>query len=352
MKTKLRRLYLAAASVLVTSCLVIGGWLYLRSRKPPHNFLVDEAHYYVADPIAGHLHRPHAKFQFPWPEHPKGEITFLTNNLGFREDNDTAIKKAEHTVRILVTGDSHTDGVVYNAESFPNLMEEKLNARPGVPRFEVINGGVGYYTFQNYAGFLRKYLELRPDYFVVTVYLGNDFMEAIQFAIKRGEIAQQSRSIWYRMKLWRAPGPLISQAGNQLVFFEAYPEMKAKALEIARAQMKEIQQTCQQHNIQLVVVLLSTKVDVEEKARHDAASSLRLTEAQLDLNQALKRSLIESLAQDGVSYLDMTDVMKGKNYDLFWNQDYHLNDKGHRLVADALFDQIQAGSAMKQSGRR
>jgi hypothetical protein len=38
----------------------------------------------------------------------------------------------------------------------------------------------------------------------------------------------------------------------------------------------------------------------------------------------------------------MTDDMKGKNYNLFWNQDYHLNDKGHRLVADALFDQIQA----------
>ena len=342
MKRNLRRLFLAAASVLVTLCLVIGGLLYLRSRKPPHNFLVDEAHYYVADTIAGHLHRPSVNFEFAWPEHPKGKIIFRTNNLGFREDNDTAIKKADHTVRILVTGDSHTDGVVYNAESFPNLLEDKLNAHPGALKFEVINGGVGYYTFQNYAGFLRKHLELRPDYFVVAVYLGNDFMEAIQFATQRGEIAQQSRSIWYRIKLWRAPGPLINQAGNQLVYFDFYPEMKAKALEIARAQVKDIQQMCQQHNIQLIVVLLPTKLDVEEKARHDAGSSLRLTDAQLDVNQALKRSLIEVLTQDRVAYLDMTDDMKGKNYNLFWNQDYHLNDKGHRLVADALFDQIQS----------
>jgi hypothetical protein len=30
----------------------------------------------------------------------------------------------------------------------------------------------------------------------------------------------------------------------------------------------------------------------------------------------------------------------GKNYYLFEKQDYHLNGKGHRLVADAVFDQI------------
>jgi hypothetical protein len=124
----------------------------------PHNFLVDEANYYVADATAGHLHRPNVNLEFAWPEHQKGKIIFRTNNLGFREDNDTAIKKADHTVRILVTSDSHTDGVVNNAESFPNLLEDKLNAGSISPGFEVINGGVGYYTFQNYAGFLRKHL--------------------------------------------------------------------------------------------------------------------------------------------------------------------------------------------------
>ncbi|MFS8084781.1 MAG: hypothetical protein ACMG6H_04060 [Acidobacteriota bacterium] len=106
MKRKFRRLFLAAASVVVTSCLAIGGLLFLRSRSSPHNFLVDEANYYVADAIAGHLHRPNANLEFAWPEHPKGKIIFRTNNLGFREDHDTSIKKADGTVRILVTGDS------------------------------------------------------------------------------------------------------------------------------------------------------------------------------------------------------------------------------------------------------
>jgi lysophospholipase L1-like esterase len=239
-----------------------------------------------------------------------------------------------------VTGDSHTDGVVYNAESFPNVLEEKLNAGSSSPRFEVINGGVGYYTFQNYAGFLRRHIDLQPDYFIVTVYLGNDFMEAIQFATKRGLIPAQTRSWWYGLRLWRAPGPMLSQAGNQLVYFDTYPEMKAKSLEIARQEIRDIQDICLQSNIQLLVVLLPTRLDVEEKARRDAANNLRLTDAQMDLNQSLKRTLIDDLGQAHVSYLDLTDYLRGAKSPLFWNQDYHLNDKGHALVADTLFARL------------
>ena len=332
-----RRIVLASSTVVITAFLVLAGLLYLRSRTPPRDFLKDEANYYAADAIAGHLHRPYAHLEFAWNEHYKGKIEFRTNDLGFREDRDTAIEKADNSVRILVAGDSHTDGVVYNAESFPNILEDKLNSGSRSLRFEVINGGVGYYTFQNYAGFLRRHLDLKPDYFVVTVYLGNDFMEAIQLATKRGQIPEQPRPIWYRFRLWRAAGPMLNQAGNQIVYFDTYPEMKTKALEIGHREFKDIKEVCLQHQIQLMVVLLPTKLDVEEKAKHDAAGSLGLSEGQLELNQGLKRTLISVLEQEQVAYLDMTDYMKNQNFQLFWNQDYHLNDKGHRLVAQVLF---------------
>ena len=79
-----------------------------------------------------------------------------------------------------------------------------------------------------------------------------------------------------------------------------------------------------------MVVLVPTKLDVEEKARHDAEVGLRLG------NQALKRSLIIDLEREQ-AYLDLTNHMKNQNYLLFWNRDYHLNDKGHWLFAQALF---------------
>jgi hypothetical protein len=78
---------------------------------------------------------------------------------------------------------------------------------------------------------------------------------------------------------------MLNQAGNQIVYFNAYPEMKAKALEIGRREFKDIKAMCLQHQIQLIALLLPTKLDVEAKAKHDAAGSLRLSEGQLDLNQ-------------------------------------------------------------------
>ena len=337
MTKSLGRILLASSAAIGTSCVLIATLLYWRSHTPPRDFLIDEANYYLADSVAGHLHRPHAMIEFAWSEHPKGRIAFQTNNLGFREDRDTDMRKAGNSVRILVTGDSHTDGVVYNAESFPNLLEEKLNAASASTRFEVINGGVGYYTFQNYAGFLRRHLDLHPDYFIMAVYLGNDFMEGIQFATRRGQIPPQPRSLRYRLKLWRAPAPMLSQAGNQIVYFDTYPGMKEKSLDIARQQISDIQNVCLENNIQLRVVLLPSKLEVEEGAQRDAASSLGVTQVQMDINQALTRSLIDDLSRDRVLYLDLTDYLKDQKDSLFWNQDYHLNNKGHRVVAEAMF---------------
>ncbi len=205
MTKSLGRILLASSAVIFTSGVLTVAALYWRSHKPPRDFLVEEANYYMADELAGHLHRPHAKLEFAWNEHPKGRIVLQTNNFGFREDRDTDFRKPNNSVRILVTGDSHTDGVVNNAESFPNLLEEKLTTSSGSARFEVINGGVGYYAFQNYAGFLRRHLDLHPDYFIVTVYLENDFMEAVQFAIKKGQMPPQGRSFWYRQNSGELP---------------------------------------------------------------------------------------------------------------------------------------------------
>jgi hypothetical protein len=47
-----------------------------------------------------------------WPEHPEGGFRMVVNNKGLRENEDTQIQKADQAFRILVTGDSHIDGVV------------------------------------------------------------------------------------------------------------------------------------------------------------------------------------------------------------------------------------------------
>lgn len=87
------------------------------------HFPSGERGYYTSDSIAGHIDKPFATPLYLWQEHPKGAIRLAVNNLGFREDSDTKRQKDLETYRILVTGDSHMDGVVYNSESFANRKE-------------------------------------------------------------------------------------------------------------------------------------------------------------------------------------------------------------------------------------
>jgi hypothetical protein len=82
-------------------------------------------------------------------------------------------------LRILVTGDSHTDGVCNNSESFTNLLEAELSAAHPGEAIEALNAGKGAYSFYNYLGVLERLLPLRPDVFVVAVYGGNDFVESL-----------------------------------------------------------------------------------------------------------------------------------------------------------------------------
>ena len=117
-----------------------------------------QAAYFQPDSTAIFIHKPNIHLIDNWGT-PEEKISTQrrTNNVGFREDVDI-MEKQPNEYRILVTGDSHTDGVLkHNTESFINVWEEKLNASDSTFQYNCMNGGTGYYTFRNYYGFLKKY---------------------------------------------------------------------------------------------------------------------------------------------------------------------------------------------------
>src|SRR5262245_29697388 len=152
------------------------------------------------DPVATIVLRPDRTQSFDWPEHPIGRVTFRTNNLGFREDRPTQVEKSGP--RVLVLGDSHTEGQVNNDENVAHVLERLLQeqpperagapaaqaALPAAPRFEALNAAVGGTGPHEYLGQLRKHLDLRPDLVIVVLYAGNDLSNALMmadFATKR-----------------------------------------------------------------------------------------------------------------------------------------------------------------------
>lgn len=115
--------------------------------------------------------------RYEYPEHPRGEVLYKSNNFGFREDRPTSLAKSD-SVRIVVLGDSHTDGVCWNDESYANQLESLLNSQGGSRTFEVINAGTGKYSpFQYLRSYLYRILPLKPDMVIVGFYVGNDFFD-------------------------------------------------------------------------------------------------------------------------------------------------------------------------------
>ena len=96
-----------------------------------------------------------------WHLKPHLSGTLATNQLGFR---DTTYK-ANADYKILLLGDSVSwgDGVMME-QSYPFLLERRLNWDYPGKTFEVINTAVpGYSTFQQLIYLRKRGLKLKPD---------------------------------------------------------------------------------------------------------------------------------------------------------------------------------------------
>ena len=328
------RLILTLLSLLIFGCSDGIDRFHSISQKAIKN----ESHYYILDPIVGHIHKSNTSFFFPWPEHKDGKITSRTNNYGFRRDEEIFSNKQNKT-RILLTGDSHIDGVINNSESCCTILENILDKLFDSKSFEVINSGVGHYFTKNYLGILKKYLYLSPDVFIVIIYGGNDFIEACRL-----EGCKRSYNPNYYIKLQKIkslnPGGLW-QGLNQIYYFKFFPESQEIAFKSMTDDLNEIKEICKSNNIALIVLLLPSKFDVEwssdETRLNNCKDLLQLTDDDLQINLKLLDKLANWLNTNKFTYLELKDYMKNKEHKLFWNEDYHLNDNGHKIIAEALF---------------
>mgnify|MGYP001607393706 CR=1 FL=1 len=275
-----------------------------------------------------------------------GKIVVTTNNFGFKENENTNEKKEPGTKRILVTGDSHTDGVAYNEETFPNQLEILLNSED--EKFEVLNGGVGYYGPQNYLGFLKKYLFLQPDFFFVVVYTGNDFLDGVKLESKNSRLEIPLRPPDYFVNLWRLdvemPG-MSGQAMNQIKFFKQFPDLKKNAMDIFINSFSGMKKICNENKIDLMVLLLPAKLDVEpetDSARINKASAIMsFSEGDLKINTQLTDEFAHWLSSKKIDFINLSGELKISEEELFWKQDLHLNHNGHKAVAEIVIEMLQ-----------
>ena len=124
------------------------------------------------------------------PEHPRGYVEIRRNRQSLREDNEIPWRAPPGTRRIVCVGDSHTDGVCWNEESYPNRLESLLNSERGSSephdasprgRFDVVNAGFGPSSpYQQLWAYERVHRRFRPDLLVVSFYAGNDLADLMR----------------------------------------------------------------------------------------------------------------------------------------------------------------------------
>lgn len=121
------------------------------------------------DPVMGCSPMPGRKVTY----RSEGFSRSSFNSLGMR-DREVSKAKDPGTVRVAMLGDSLTESLQVNREqSFPYLLEQRLNSGADKKKYEVLNFGVGsYYLPQKYLRLKHLALDFKPDLVILEMRVG------------------------------------------------------------------------------------------------------------------------------------------------------------------------------------
>jgi GDSL-like Lipase/Acylhydrolase family len=335
---------------------------YLDTITPYHTF-------FERDPLVGHVHRPNAAMTIKRPDHPAGTIEMRTNNLGLRSDHDTAPVKPPGRYRILVLGDSHTEGYCFNRETYPAILEALLRKRFPERDIEVLNAGVAYYSPQQDYLHAMQLLSLRPDLIVVGLYAGNDLLDQVRDA---ANVSIPLLIDWWYLMLWQnsqlfrslqgvfqkiqdrtdarpaeyaaalkrgsdVNGPAVWQALNQALYFHYFPaEMPAAEIRVQRA-LAALKRLCE-GSCEVLAFVIPAKVSAEWDADATTLESLGrlmgLDPDALRLDALVAIDFARLAREAGLPALSLATPCP--TTECYYKSDYHLNPDGNRLAASGL----------------
>lgn len=147
---------------------------------------------FVQDPeIGAWVHVPNSSAVASWRGTAPHRVSY--NAFGFRGPYPKTFEKPAGIIRIVVLGESSTEGgLVEDGKTWPEVLQRELDRALGTGRVEVINMGTsGYSTAVSIRNFKKRGLPLKPD--IVLVYHGNnDFFGWLQARFKADLVLEES----------------------------------------------------------------------------------------------------------------------------------------------------------------
>ncbi len=313
------------------------------------------------------------------------DILVKRNWCGCREDQETPLAKPPGVQRIVVLGDSHTDGFVLNQDSYANILEQTLGAR-----YDVVNCGQAVSSpYQHLWIYRLLYHRFDPDVLLVGFYAGNDLFELMlrddrihlewngsdyvhaepgwrpdlrrersaltatlsdHVAIFRAaaqlhwlhlERQRQRRAAAYYRPLIDANNryPAATWQGlNQAYYFKHHPEDWDVASDMLAHVLNEFKNIAPRDGLRLVIIPSARQLRPDVAV--GAADILQLTPDECACDERVCDLVIDICQRLQIPALDLRPVFKGFSGELYWDSDHHINRAAHRLIAEELTRQL------------
>lgn len=293
-------------------------------------------------------HQPHARRAFAWAEHPTGALELRTNGQGFREDAETAPSPDPGRPRWVAVGDSHTDGVAPNAETWPNRLEAHLGAA-GLD-IEVINAGAGYYGPSELQAAAQRLLRLRPTGLILAPYLGNDLLDGLVSAATAGgpPVPTTPPRVPRLLRLVeRWPGPVHQQLNQDLLLAE-HPALATPACAELTGALRGATVVAAAQGVAVIIAPLPGALELalpEDELLHDISDALGLRADQLHQHRPCAAGL-EAAVRAGLppgvdlGWVDPGPALRAAGRSTVWAADLHLSVVGNDVVAGVLAEQL------------
>lgn len=303
----------------------------------------------IYDPQTYFRNQPGFVAKREFKEHPLGEWTIRFNAAGFKSDRQLSAERPDF--RMLVAGDSHSEGVVPTAENFCSQLELLLLAAHPRRRIEVLNASRGGYMLYNYLGALEKYAELEPQVFVMAVFGGNDFGEVVPlYGYFQGESLKDSRSNWgMKVALARRAGPgsgqALAQGMHQEALFHHSPRWRELALKASLAVTREVSRQCAELGIDFILLYIPPATDVQQQYCAEGIAMVlevfEMTAADRGWTERIADEYLQTMQAEGTRVVDLRPAYRAAEEPLYWKADLHINTAGHRLAGEELFRAVE-----------
>ena len=388
---KLRTGFLVLSVISLLSLLAAEFFLriFLPLEPPP----LDGKIFCQYDPRLGWVKTPNFEGQHVTPEYT---VTEKFNSQGFRGP-EYSLEKGENETRILVLGDSWTEGyMVEFEETFSQVLERELNQSGNpTPQFEVINAGTrGYSTDQQLLLFQDEGIKYQPD-IVVVAFSSNDiwYNNQTYYSIIRGnkpkfeladgelvltnvpvplkEVIEPSKAAklknWVRSRseIYRRATNVAGRAFRHVEpdktkvmpdVFKAYlrkpgDDMK-EAWEITGAILSELKKSCDSADAELLVAYISPEWTIYDDAWQKLKWTYTISDD--DANAEQPRIDLERICRaSNILFLDPTAQLKerlalreNERTELYFEIDGHWNATGNRWFGQILATFLEENSSI------